>query len=95
VIDYQTWHRLRHLHLNRGLNGVQIARETGLHPETVRKWLKCERYEPRCAPVRATKLDAFKPEIGRLLGQFDYRARQIFQRLAAKGYKGGHTRVRR
>jgi transposase len=95
VIDYQTWHRLRHLHLSAGLNAVQIARETGLHPETVRQWLKRERYERRAVPPRATKLDAFKPEIGRLLGQFAYSARQIFQTLAAKGYTGGYTQVKR
>jgi len=95
MIDYQTWHRIRHLHENGGLNGVQIARETGLHPETVWKWLKRERYEPRRVPVRVTKLDAFKPEIGRLLGQFAYSARQVFQMLAAKGYDGGYTQVKR
>jgi hypothetical protein len=27
MMDYQTWHRIRHLHVNSGLNGVQIAEE--------------------------------------------------------------------
>jgi len=95
MIDYHTWHRIHHLHKAGGLNGTQIARELDLHPETVRKWLKRDRYErPVCAP-RATKLDPFKSSIALMLSEHPYSARQIFQRLVADGYPGGYTQVKR
>lgn len=95
MIDYHTWCRIHHLRRAGALNAVQIARELNLHPETVRKWLAKDRYEPRSSPPRPTKLDAFKSDIVRLLEQHAYSARQIFQMIAAKGYEGSYTQVKR
>ena len=37
MIDYQTFHHLRHLHEQERLSAVQIARQLDLHPQTVAK----------------------------------------------------------
>ena len=95
MIDYHTWNRIHHLNDVSGLNAAQIARELGLHAETVRKWLGRDRYEGRITPPRPTKLDQFKAPIALMLSEHPYSARQIFQMIAAKGYAGGYTQVKR
>lgn len=94
MIDYQMFRRIHHLHERSGLSAAQIARETGLDPETVGRWLKCEKYVPRAATPRPCKLDPFKEQIVRLIGEHRYSAQQIFQMLSAKGYAGGYTQVK-
>jgi transposase len=94
VIDYQAFCQIRHLRDEQHLTIVQIARQLGLHWQTVSKWEKCPRFLRRqSAPSsrRASKLDAFKPAIQRLLAAHDYSAAQIFVRLKEQGYQGRST----
>jgi transposase len=94
MIDYQTFCQIRHLSDEAHLTITQIARQLGLHWQTVAKWEKCPRYERRSSPPvqrRASKLDAFKPAIQRLLALHAYSAAQLFARLQEQGYTGRYT----
>ncbi len=71
MIDYQTFCRLRQLRDRDGLNAAQIARELGLHPQTVSLWIDRSTYEQRKAPPKSSKLDPFKPTISRLLDRHE------------------------
>jgi len=65
MIDYAMFMTIHDHHERQGLTIAQTARALGLHPETVSKWLKCTRYEPRRAVKRASGLDPFKALIVR------------------------------
>lgn len=94
MIDYHAFQQIRHLRDQDGLTIAQIARQLGLHWQTVSKWEKCPRYERRAAPVatqRAGKLDAFKGTIVRLLETHPYTTAQLLTRLRAEGYGGGYS----
>ena len=54
MIDYETYCKIRLSHRERGLTLAQIARELGLHPETVAKYLALGSYH-RSAPAEAYK----------------------------------------
>jgi transposase len=91
VIDYHTYHQIHHLLQEEGLSGAQIAQKLGVHRDTVRKWLKREKYVRRAAAVeqrRQSKLEAFKGAIARLLAAHRYTAQQIYQRIQGDGYAG-------
>jgi len=94
MIDYQTFCQIRHLRDEQHLRITQIARQLGLHWQTVDQWEKRPRYERRqstLAQRRASKLDAFKPAIQRLLAMHAYSAAQLFTRLQEQGYDGRYT----
>lgn len=97
MIDYQTYHQIRHLRDAEHLSGTQIAATLQLHRDTVRKWLQREKYQRRAmAPERrrGSKLDAFQGAVARLLAAHPYTAQQIYQRLQEQGYAGGYSIVR-
>lgn len=48
-------------------------------------------YRPRKRVQRASKLDAYKPQIVRWLEQYQYTGVQILQRLREAGYEGGRS----
>jgi len=94
MIDYQTFCQIRHLRDEEHLTITQIARQLTLHWQTVSKWEKRSRYlrgQSGPAAHRASKLDAFKPAIQRLLAAHDYSATQLFERLREQGYGGRYT----
>lgn len=94
MIDYETFCKLRDHHDRQGLTIAQTARALGLHPQTVAKWVKRPRYETRRPARRASRLDAFKDQVLRLLEAHPYSTQQIFQRLQEAGYGGGLTIVK-
>jgi hypothetical protein len=94
VIDYQTFCRLRQLRDREGLSLAQIARELGLHPETVALWANRAVYGQRKATPRSSKLDPFKATVSRLLDRHDYSASQILGLLRQEGYTGGESILR-
>lgn len=63
MIDYQTFCRLRQLRDREGLSLAQIARELGLHPQTVALWANRAVYGQRKATPRSSKLDPFKATV--------------------------------
>jgi transposase len=94
MIDYETYCKIHDHHDRQGLTIAQTARALGLHPETVAKWVKRTRYEARASVPRASRLDAFKDQVVRLLESHPYSTQQIFQRLREAGYGGGLTIVK-
>ena len=94
MIDYETFCKIHDHHDRQGLTIAQTARALGLHPETVAKWVKRTRYEARACAPRASRLDAFKDQVVRLLESHPYSTQQIFQRLQEAGYSGGLTIVK-
>ena len=91
MIDYQTFHEIRHLCEADGLSLAQIAAMLNLDERTVAKWMSTDTYEPRASDRRPSKLDAHRANIVRWLHQHPYSAQQIFQRLRQAGYTGGYT----
>ena len=89
MIGYETYCKIRQYHGERGLSFNQIAAELGIDPETAAKYARAEKFSPRSGAKRASKLDAFKPLITRLLDRHPYTCTQILQRLREEGYEGG------
>ena len=94
MIDYATYRHIHHLHEVDKLTPAQIARQLGLHPQTVRHWLDEPAYRPRKTPPRPSKLDPYKPLIRQWLEHYPYTGTQIFQRLRENGFTGGVSIVR-
>ena len=91
MIDYETFQRIHQCCQRDGLSIAQAASLLGLDERTVARWAATERFSQRQADRRSSKLDAFRPEIVRLLHQHPYTAQQIFQRLRESGYSGGYS----
>jgi transposase len=94
MIDYELYCKLRHLKDHEGLSAHQIAGELAMDPRTVVKWLARERFCPRKASLRVSKLDPFKAEIARLLESHAFSAVQILMRIREQGYAGGYSIVK-
>lgn len=93
MIDYQTYCSIRDHRDRQGLSITQTARALGLHPETVAKWSRRERYEARAPAKRGSQLDPYKALIVRWLEAHPLSAQQVFQRVREAGYTGGLTIV--
>jgi transposase len=94
LVGVEQWAELRREHFVRGISIKALARRTGLSRNTVRAALRST--EPpgyRRAPA-ASKLDPFKDEIHRLLGdEPDMPGQRIRELIEALGYAGGKTIV--
>lgn len=92
MIDYQQFCQIK-AGQAQGLSVNQIAEVAAVHARTVKKWLSYERFEQSAGAKtpRASKLDAFKGSITRLLAAHDYTAKQVHQRLTEQGYLGGYS----
>jgi transposase len=78
----------------RGVYLKDIAAELGIHPKTVSRALQREGAPQRPEQRRASKLDPYKAEIDRLLGEGVWNAMVILRELQAQGYEGEITIVR-
>ena len=67
MIDYETYCKIRDHRDRQGLSITQTAQALGLHPETVSKWSRRERYEQRAPVKRGSQLDPYKSHIVRWL----------------------------
>lgn len=94
MIDYEQYCRIKDYHKLRQLTGPQIARQLHLDGRTVARWLAAEKFRPRQAASRSSKLDPYKKQIVRWLESHPYTAAQIFLRLREDGYPGGITVVK-
>lgn len=83
--------RLRVYHDHDHLSVGQIAHLLHLNKKTVAKWVKRDRFARRARAKRPSKLDAYKPQVVRLIGEQGLTAVQVLQRLKAQGYTGGYT----
>jgi transposase len=94
MIDYHRFCQIKDLHEHQGLTTAQIAHALALDPRTVAYWLRQERFRPRTATPRASKLAPFKPQIVQMLDKYPYSAAQVFQRLREQGFAGGYSIVK-
>lgn len=94
MINYQTYCKIQDYSQQQGLTAAQIARELGLDPRTVGKWIKVTSFTARQSSSRRSKLDPFKTLVLRWLEALAYSATQIFQRLKENGYEGGYSIVK-
>jgi transposase len=92
VVGVEQWAEIRRMHFVAGLSIKEIARRTGRDRNTVRRALRSEeppRYERRPRP---SKLDPFREEIHRLLGEDGELPGQVIrERITELGYRGGKT----
>jgi len=91
MIDYQTFHQIRHLRDDEKLSAAQIAAALQLDERTVSKWIDVEKYQSRKTTKRKSKLDPFKSTIVRLLAEHPFTAAQLLHRLRESGYTGGYS----
>jgi transposase len=94
MINYETFHKIKHLHENVHLNVGQIAKEVGLSRPAVRRHLAKEKYEKPRRTKRSSKLDPYRDIIKRYLNQHEYTAVQIFRMIREDGYTGGISILR-
>lgn len=94
MIDYELFRKAKYLKEQEGLTPPQIADALSLDPRTARKWLSQDRFRPRKATLRQSKLDLFKNDIVRMLETHPYTAAQIYQRIREQGFDGSYTIVK-
>jgi len=94
VLDVERWAELRREHFVRGVSIKDLSRRYGIGRNTVRRAVRSgrpPRYERECRP---SKLDPFKEEIHRLLGEDPklpgVRIREL---IASLGFDGSKTIV--
>src|SRR3954452_2728769 len=94
LVGVEQWAELRREHFVRGVSIKELARRTGLSRNTVRVALRSAgppRYERAST---GSKLDPFKDEIHRLLGEdATIPGQRIRELIAPLGYSGGKTIV--
>jgi transposase len=95
MIPQETITRIRHLfHAEHWKIGT-IASELGVHHDTVRRALQTERFR-RSKNARSSLLDPYAAFIQETLTRYPrLRATRIFQMIAARGYAGGISSLRR
>jgi transposase len=94
MIDFELFAQIRNCHEQKGLKPAQIARELGMDPRTVAKWIRENHFHKRAPVQRPSKLDPFKPSIVRMLETHPYSAAQILQRIREEGFDGRYSIVK-
>jgi transposase len=69
VVGVEQWAEIRRMHFVGGLSQREIRRRTGLHRDTIRRAIAAEEPPVYRRAAKGSKLDEFKPEIHRLLGE--------------------------
>lgn len=72
-----------------------IARETGLHRLTVKRYLEGEEMPEYRKVERVSVLEPYKPMVKVLLGQEDYQATKVWDLIKPQGYNGSYDVVKR
>jgi transposase len=78
----------------RGVYQKDIAEQLGVHPKTVSRALRRGSAPQREVVHRASKLEAYKPLVDRLLQDGVWNGAVILRELQAAGYSGGYTMLR-
>jgi transposase len=94
MIDYDLFARIKNGYEQKGLKPAQIARELGIDPRTVSKWIQENHFRQRASVQRPSKLDPFKSSIVGMLEAHPYTAIQILQRLREEGFDGRYSIVK-
>ena len=92
MLDVEQWAEIRRMHEVEGLSIREIARRSGRDRNTVRTALRSAEPPRYRRERRASKLDPFKEEIGRLLkGDAKLPGKRIRELIAEDGYEGSRT----
>jgi transposase len=92
VLDVERWAELRRMHFVKGLLIREISRRTGIHRDTISRALKSSGPPRYRRPPGPSKLDPFKEEIHRLLGEDPkLPGTRLRELIAPLGYAGGKT----
>lgn len=94
MIDYETYCKIKQLADNEKLEAAQIGRQLGRDARTIKRWLRCEKYQAKALPQQCSKLDPYKDEIIRQLERHPYSAQQLYQQLTEAGYQGSYSLVK-
>jgi transposase len=94
VLDVERWAELRREHFVRGVSIKELARRFGVDRNTVRRALRSEKPPVYRRAPAGSKLDPFKAEIHRLLGEdAAMPGQRIRELIAPLGFDGGKTIV--
>jgi transposase len=92
VVAVEQWAEVRRLRFVRGLSIREISRRTGLHRETIRRAISSDEPPRYSRAGRGSKLDPFKAQIARLLGDDpDLPGVRVGELLEPLGWDGGKT----
>ena len=92
MVGVEQWAEVRRLRFVRGLSIREISRRTGLHRETIRRAITSDEPPKYSREGRGSKVDPFKAEIARLLGEdCDLPGVRIGELLEPLGWDGGKT----
>jgi transposase len=81
---------------NEGLNLSAIARQLGMHRETIRRFMRADCYPEKAPPFRKpSKVAPFDEYLRRRWAEGCYNARQLWRELRDHGYKGCLAALRR
>lgn len=78
-----------------GYSKRAIARMTGVHRDTVKKYLEEGELPIYKKNIRQSKLDTYKPLIEGWLSQENYQASRIYELLICEGFEGSYDVVQR
>jgi transposase len=94
LLGVEGWAELRREHFVRGVSIKELARRTGMSRNTVRAALRAKSAPKYERASKGSKLDPFKDEVHRLLGQ-DARmpGQRIRELIAELGFDSGKTIV--
>jgi transposase len=94
VVGVEQWAEIRRLFFVRGLSMREIHRRTGLHRDTISRAIHSDEPPVYRRPRAGSKLDPFKDEIHRLLGDdATLTGQRIRELIAPLGFDGGKTIV--
>ena len=94
MLDVERWAELRREHFVRGVSIKELARRFGIDRNTVRRALRSDAPPVYRRALAGSKLDPFKPEIHRLLGEdATITGQRIRELIAPLGFDGGKTIV--
>ena len=78
-----------------GMYQKDIAEKLNVHPKTISRTLRRGRAPGKVRPVKASKLEPYKPAIDRLLSAGVWNAMVILREIQEQGYDGEITLVRK
>jgi transposase len=92
VVGVEQWAEIRRMHFVAGVSIKEIARRTGRDRNTIRRALRSQEPPRYRRAERPSKLEPFREEIHRLLGEDGELPGQVIrERLQELGYAGGKT----
>ncbi|HEX3278894.1 MAG TPA: IS21 family transposase [Thermoleophilaceae bacterium] len=92
MVGVEQWAEIRRMHFVAGVSIKEIARRTGRDRNTIRRALRSQEPPRYRRAERPSKLEPFREEIHRLLGEDGELPGQVIrERLQELGYAGGKT----